>query len=183
MGKLSAEARRELAGKAARARWRKNRDQEAAAPATIPATPPKKKKARSASIPTASSAPAAKPRPPVRPGPFRGAHSYAEKRLAAALKERAQAMNKVAMLNAEIPSLVEIINALQGQRNPQAVPAGALDLASIVAGGAFAPEARPAAPQVPRVAQGAAVGGIDLGDESDEDRFLRESPVAGGQWH
>jgi hypothetical protein len=43
---------------------------------------------------------------------FGKAHSYAEKRLAEALKERAEAMNKVAMLNAEIPSLVQIIKAL-----------------------------------------------------------------------
>ena len=43
---------------------------------------------------------------------FGKAHSYAEKRLAEALKERAEAMGKVAMLNAEIPSLVQIIRAL-----------------------------------------------------------------------
>ena len=43
---------------------------------------------------------------------FGKAHSYAEKRLAEALKERAEAMGKVAMLNAEIPSLVQIIKAL-----------------------------------------------------------------------
>lgn len=43
---------------------------------------------------------------------FGKAHSYAEKRLAEAIKERAEAMGKVAMLNAEIPSLVQIIRAL-----------------------------------------------------------------------
>ena len=43
---------------------------------------------------------------------FGKAHSYAEKRLSEAIKERAEAMGKVAMLNAEIPSLVQIIKAL-----------------------------------------------------------------------
>ena len=57
------------------------------------------------------------PKPPkIRRKPmvkeFGKAHSYAEKRLAEAIKERAEAMGKVAMLNAEIPSLVQIIRAL-----------------------------------------------------------------------
>jgi hypothetical protein len=50
---------------------------------------------------------------------FGKAHSYAEKRLAEALKERAEAMGKVAMLNAEIPSLVQIIKALGMTPNVQ----------------------------------------------------------------
>jgi hypothetical protein len=50
---------------------------------------------------------------------FGKAHSYAEKRLAEALKERAESMNKVAMLNAEIPSLVQIIKALGMTPNVQ----------------------------------------------------------------
>jgi hypothetical protein len=170
MQSLSPEQRSAIAGKAARARWGKDKgrrseigDQQAPAPAT---------KQR----PAMRSA----PRPPMRPAPFSGAHKYAEKRLAAALKERAQAMNKLAMLNVEIPSLIQIIKALQGPQNPQLVPAGALDIASRVASDGSLP---PAAPQVLRAAQGAAIGGIDLGDETDEDRFLRESPVAGGDWH
>lgn len=57
------------------------------------------------------------PKPPkIRRKPmvkeFGKAHSYAEKRLSEAIKERAEAMGKVAMLNAEIPSLVQIIRAL-----------------------------------------------------------------------
>jgi hypothetical protein len=57
------------------------------------------------------------PKPPkIRRKPmvkeFGKAHSYAEKRLSEAIKERAEAMGKVAMLNAEIPSLVQIIKAL-----------------------------------------------------------------------
>ena len=55
------------------------------------------------------------------PKEFGKAHSYAEKRLATALKERAEYMQKVAMLNAEIPSLVQVIRALGGQVNPQAL--------------------------------------------------------------
>ena len=48
------------------------------------------------------------------PKAFKGASSYAEKRLAEALKERAEYMGRVAALNAEIPSLVSVIRALGG---------------------------------------------------------------------
>jgi len=56
---------------------------------------------------------------PARPMPkeFKGASSYADKRLAEAIKERAESMGKVAALNAEIPSLVAIIRALGGTPN------------------------------------------------------------------
>ena len=59
------------------------------------------------------------PKRPTRPMPkeFKGASSYADKRLAEAIKERAEAMGKVAALNAEIPSLVAIIRALGGTPN------------------------------------------------------------------
>lgn len=46
------------------------------------------------------------------PKAFKGASSYAEKRLAEAIKERAEYMGRVAALNAEIPSLVSVIRAL-----------------------------------------------------------------------
>lgn len=46
------------------------------------------------------------------PKAFKGASSYADKRLAEAIKERAECMGRVAALNAEIPSLVAIIRAL-----------------------------------------------------------------------
>ena len=62
-----------------------------------------------------------KPAKPARRKPmvkeFGKAHSYAEKRLAEAIKERAEFMAKVAMLNAEIPSLVQIIKALGATPN------------------------------------------------------------------
>jgi hypothetical protein len=51
------------------------------------------------------------------PKAFKGASSYAEKRLAEALKERAEYMGRVAALNAEIPSLVSVIRALGGNPN------------------------------------------------------------------
>jgi hypothetical protein len=54
------------------------------------------------------------------PKAFKGASSYAEKRLAEALKERAEYMGRVAALNAEIPSLVSVIVALGGTVDPQA---------------------------------------------------------------
>ena len=53
-----------------------------------------------------------KQRPKPIPKAFKGASSYAEKRLAEALKERAEYMGRVAALNAEIPSLVQVIRAL-----------------------------------------------------------------------
>jgi hypothetical protein len=72
-----------------------------------------------APVPTVTPTPAsvAPPKPARRqakpiPKAFKGASSYAGKRLAEAIRERAEAMGKVAMLNAEIPSLVQIIRAL-----------------------------------------------------------------------
>lgn len=61
--------------------------------------------------------PVAPPQPLKRktkpiPKAFKGASSYAEKRLAEAIRERAESMGRVAALNAEIPSLVQIIRAL-----------------------------------------------------------------------
>ena len=66
---------------------------------------------------TPTPSPVAPPKPPRRqtkpkPKAFKDASSYAQKRLEEAIRERAEAMGKVAMLNAEIPSLVAIIRAL-----------------------------------------------------------------------
>jgi hypothetical protein len=63
-----------------------------------------------------------KPRPKQMPKAFKGASSYAEKRLAEAIKERAEYMGRVAALNAEIPSLVQVIRAL----GTSAIPSEAL---------------------------------------------------------
>lgn len=51
------------------------------------------------------------------PKEFSVALKAAESRLAKAIVERAEASGKLAMLQAEIPSLVQIINALKGQTN------------------------------------------------------------------
>ncbi len=59
-----------------------------------------------------------KPRPRPVPKAFKGASSYADKRLSEAIKERAEYMGRVAALNAEIPSLVQIIRALGSSTIP-----------------------------------------------------------------
>jgi hypothetical protein len=139
--KLSPERRSEIAKDAAKKRWGKKEEPtamdcvpEELKPFTIHAeiippqqayvvipsqTPPLPQSAPMPYIPPpAAPAPPAAPLPPKKrqtkpmPKAFKGASSYAEKRLAEALKERAESMNKVAMLNAEIPSLVQIIRAL-----------------------------------------------------------------------
>lgn len=56
------------------------------------------------------------------PKEFSVALKAAENRLAKAIVERAQASGQLAMLQAEIPSLIQIINALKGQQNVPAVP-------------------------------------------------------------
>lgn len=68
--------------------------------------------------PTAAPPPVKKPRQKPIPKAFRGASAYAEKRLAEAMKERAEYMGRVAALNAEIPSLVQIVRALGGSNVP-----------------------------------------------------------------
>jgi hypothetical protein len=56
------------------------------------------------------------------PKEFSVALKAAEQRLAKAINERAEAMGKLAGLNAEIPSLLQIINALKGPSNVSPVP-------------------------------------------------------------
>jgi hypothetical protein len=197
MSHLDLAGRKALGRKAAEARWRKKEQgvgvgqqmpapsepansagiadtQEApplvTTPATVdlsPKTPPVRPARRAARL-------------PVRPAPkeFRGAHSYAEKRLAEAIKERAQAMHKLSMLEAEIPSLVQIIRALQN--TPQSAPMGAIAPPQL---GLGLTAVRP--PLINRAQGGAGLPGIGNPVEvnEDEDVFLRESPVAQGEWH
>ena len=144
--KLSNEERKTIASTAARARWAKKRAEnnpietkisyvntktgETTASTIIDAEYPEVDE-----VPEASPAPVAQaivpvipnaPKPDKRttkrrarlPKEFGAAHSYAEKRLADAIKERAEAMGKVNMLNAEIPSLVQIIKALKTTESP-----------------------------------------------------------------
>jgi hypothetical protein len=106
------------------------------------------------------------------PREFAGAHGYAEKRLAEAIRERAECMGKLAMLNAEIPSLVQIIKALGGSQisiEPVQVnmPIDGASLNGTV-------------PPIP-VAQGGAVD-FDIPQEELEDQFLPKGGTMGGRW-
>lgn len=75
-------------------------------------------------LPVTVPAPQLTPAPPKKqkrytgPKEFSVALKAAESRLAKAINERAEAMGKLAGLNAEIPSLLGIINALKGSQNP-----------------------------------------------------------------
>jgi len=110
---------------------------------------------------------------------FGRALAAAESRLAAAIQERAYHANSLAALDAEIPSLTQTIRALQTTQGPSgasgamtAAPTAAATLASAMLGSASA-------------ARGATLG-VDLAEEIDEDRFLRESEIGGnrgGAWH
>lgn len=127
--------------------------------------PPKRPRAKRKSVPKA----------------FGAAHNYAEKRLAEAIKERAECMNKLAMLNAEIPSLVQIIKALGNNQIPvEAYQVGAVPMPSFTPTAAPVP-VLPPLPPAP-LAQGGAIG-FDPAPEEREDQFLTESgPMGGGGW-
>jgi hypothetical protein len=188
---MSKEQRSKVMKEAATRRWEKQRKEAAkAARAAAKAAPVKKK------------APA--------PKEFSSALKTAEKRLAKAILERAEAAAKYAVLSAEIPSLQRIIQAL---RNPagdpfsqgygvQGYPAVAPPTLEQIVGGepiayqnpplrrgiAAEQEPLPPIPQNlhPANVQGRAQGGaidVVIPDTEDEDKFLRESGVAGGEWH
>jgi hypothetical protein len=111
--KLSPEQRKSIASAASRARWDRVKAEKTD-------TPPVDQAGAVAAPEPVAVVPAKKPRRTV-PKEFGKAHNYAEKRLAMALKERAEAMQRVAMLNVEIPSLVQVIRALGGTVHPQAL--------------------------------------------------------------
>jgi hypothetical protein len=160
MNEMSAEEKRALGRKAANARWGKagNRKKKTAKPA-------KQKATRNTSA--------------LQPKVFGIALTAAEKSYAKSLEDLAYHENMVAILRARIPSLERTISALQNQQNPTSFPQTNV-YGSI-------PHTMPSTdistrhPDVSR-AQGAAVGGIDLTDETDEDKFLRESGLPGGEW-
>ena len=125
--KLSKEERKAIASAAAKARWAKAKESNSIpraegyvepvpavvlTPTTVDQIPEKRPKTR---------------RKARMPKEFGRSLDYAEKRLADAMKERAEAMGRVAALNAEIPSLVQIIKALKSTEqvnfNPQAYQA------------------------------------------------------------
>lgn len=132
------------------------------------------------------------------PKEFSVALKAAESRLAKAIVERAEAAGKMAMLQAEIPSLVQIISALKGQQNipaapydpyatnaqfqapmPQQYAAPVNPLAAI--------QAAMATPPVSRASGGAMqfspemVGSLEGPDDDDPDRFIA-GPNAGSGW-
>ena len=124
--KLSKEERKAIASKAAKDRWDKVRAEKEGnkpiestdpIPSVTLVPEPVPQSIVVSSVPTPPPSPEPKPTKAKKrvklPKEFGAAHSYAEKRLAEAIRERAEAANKVAVLNAEIPSLVQIIKALK----------------------------------------------------------------------
>jgi hypothetical protein len=193
--KLSRKERSAIASDAAKRRWANVRAAKAEDAAKTAA------KARKA---PAKAAPVKKR--PAAPREFGTALKTAEKRLARAIQERAEAAAKYAVLSAEIPSLQRIIQAL---RDPTAlvpqqyytgttVPFPPPTLEQIIGDQPIAyqnPPARPLPPvpaiPVPQSLHPANAGngrggggaiGVELAEPEDEDQFLRESGVAGGEW-
>lgn len=131
------------------------------------------------------------------PKEFSVALKAAESRLAKAVVERAEYSGKLAAVQAEIPSLLQIIAALKGQQNipvvnydpytnasfqtpmPQQYAAPQNPLAAI--------QAAMATPPVSRASGGAMqfspemVGSLEGPDDDDPDRFIA-GPNAGGGW-
>jgi hypothetical protein len=190
--RISKEERSKIMSEAAKLRWAKARKAKALAEKlkTAPKAAPAKKKA-------------------TAPREFSSALRTAEKRLAMAILERSKAAATYAVLSAEIPSLQRLIVAL---RNPLGVAPeyGAIQPATLEQ---IVGDQPIAYPNPPRVMPTAALppapefsipqalhpantvqqnrgggGAIDVpldADASgeDEDQFLRESAIAGGQWH
>jgi hypothetical protein len=186
--KLTKEERSKRMQDAATRRWAKARREKAKA---------ERAKAASKSAKGPKKAPS--------PKEFSSALKTAEKRLAKAILERAEAAGKYAVLSAEIPSLQRLIVAL---RNPLGVmPEYAAPLPptleQIVGDQPLAyqnpplPRAAPVqqvtvptipVPQPLHPANQASRGGggaigVELEEEEDENRFLKDSDAAGGQWH
>lgn len=133
------------------------------------------------------------------PKEFSVALKAAESRLAKAIVERAEASGKLAMLQAEIPSLLQIIAALKGQ---QTIPVAPYDFSNAQGFPPFASAGIPyqmptldlgaiqtamAAPPASRAVGNAiqfspdVVGSLEGPDDDNPDRFL-EGPHAGGGW-
>ena len=182
MQSLSPQQKKMLGMKAAKARWGKT-----------------KKSGKEAGIPLQAIAGTRKTRT-KETRVFSIALTAAEKRLAKAIEERARAASTWAVLNAEIPSLQRTIAALRNQQNPDApqvaypmqLPDGspvtyalnsgpsAYDLNTVLSD-APAPALSPRPLAASRAGGGAM--NINLGDDDEEDKFLNDSNVAGGQWH
>ena len=180
MQSLSPQQKKMLGKKAAKARWSKA-----------------KKSSAVAGIPQKAIAETRKPHT-RETRVFSIALTAAEKRLAKAIEERARAASTWAVLNAEIPSLQRTIAALRNQQNPDApmvayqmqLPDGSpaeyrtspanYDLNTVLSDAPM-PVLSPRPLAASRAGGGAL--NINLGDNEEEDKFLNESGIAGGQWH
>jgi len=155
--------------------------------------------------PAASAAPQLVPVAPKKQKRYQGPKEFsvalkaAENRLAKAITERAEALGKLAGLNAEIPSLIGIINALKGSQSAVTTLSNMqmpLDTYPPVQYPAPQPYVDPmAAVQAAQVAppmsraQGGAIqfspevlGSLEGPDDDDDpDRYLT-GPLAGGGW-
>ena len=170
---------------------RAEQEEVAKVPEPIPAPPPPPPVV----VPSPQLTPVAPKRPKRYTGPkeFSVALKAAENRLAKAINERAEAMGKLAGLNAEIPSLLQIIQALKGSNN---LPPTPFDFSGGVPNAqAFQAPIDPqaalmaamAAPPVSRASGGAVqfspdvVGSLEGPDDDDPDRFIT-GPQAGPGW-
>jgi len=177
---LSEERRKEIARNASAARWSKVRKQAVEAK---PEPDPEPVKA----VPEPPPAPVKKPAKVKMRPEFGKAYAVAQKRLDAALKERAQALQVLAALKDEIPGLVQVIKALGGTVNPTLARHGTVqdfDEFQRENGGAPTPydpanplhnPAAMALPAIP-VARSGAIGGV-IPDEKQEDPdiFLKQA--------
>jgi len=213
MNRLSSAERSVLAGKASKARWKKQEQKaEDTQPVPLfsssdvghcPACIAGQSLERGEGFHTLPSLehpiPVSKPvafsntlRPNPIPKEFGSALAAAERRLGKAIQERAEAANKWAVLQAEIPYLERTIAALRGQPAPLP-PDSSPEFSSVfpwsnpsVSSSAYSIDGqfqtRMRHPQVSK-AQGGAVSGVDLSESEDaEDRFLRDSNLPGGEW-
>jgi hypothetical protein len=160
MKNLSSVERKELAGKAASARWGKKG---------------KKKPKKSA---------------PLQPKVFGIALATAERECAKAIEDLVYHENMVAVLGARIPTLLHTITALKNQRNPLPVTQAQMRPVTSASYAALAPydvPPQPGLPPVPRAnrAQGGAMGVVMEGEPENENQFLEETPATGGggAWH
>jgi hypothetical protein len=177
---LTKEQRSEVAREAARRRWAKiKREKGKVAKGKAAAKNAKSAKQKSGRTPQ-----------------FASALKVAEKQLAKAIQDRQEAANKYAVASATIPSLMRIVSALKNPAGPVPGEPPAVSLEQIVGDGPV-PYQNPPRAAVPAIpvpqqlhpanqqgrAQGGAVGGVDLEEEADENQFLRDSPIASGEWH
>ncbi len=114
--KLSPEQRKAIASAASRARW----DKVKAKPPEVPAASLEPVPAPIQAAPEPPPAPAKKTRKSM-PKEFGKAHSYADKRLASALKEWFECLRTLKALQEEIPGLARVIQALGGTVDPEAM--------------------------------------------------------------